>query len=250
MSPHLKNYFIRILGVIKTPLVVETTFGKNCFFAETAKISGCRCGDNVNVSDWSALYDSNIQSFVSVQSHVGLFKSTIESYSYVGALSRLAVTSVGRFSSIGPSVISGNGEHPVAYPSMSPVFYSKSGQCGVSYAHNEGFNEMDRVSIGCDCWIGANAVLRNGITIGHGAVVGAGSVVTKDVPPYAVVLGAPARIVKSRFSDSCVTRLLALEWWNWNDDILRDNAEKFVCEDIEVFLDWAEKRAVSSMSES
>jgi virginiamycin A acetyltransferase len=74
--------------------------------------------------------------------------------------------------------------------------------------------------IGHDVWIGQHAMLARGITIGHGAVIAAGAVVTKDVPPYAVVAGVPARIVRIRFADDVVQRLLASCWWDHGPDVL------------------------------
>ena len=73
------------------------------------------------------------------------------------------------------------------------------------------------VVIGNDVWIGHGATILSGVTIGHGAVIGACAVVTKDVPPYGIVVGAPARLVRKRFSDEDIALLLNLKWWDWPD---------------------------------
>ncbi|WP_318011557.1 CatB-related O-acetyltransferase [Mesorhizobium sp. CO1-1-9] len=74
--------------------------------------------------------------------------------------------------------------------------------------------------IGNDVWIGLRAVIMPGITIGDGAIIGAGSIVTKDVAPYAIVAGNPARLLRYRFTDDQIASLLAIRWWDWNDDRL------------------------------
>ncbi|RUX91838.1 CatB-related O-acetyltransferase [Mesorhizobium sp. M7D.F.Ca.US.004.03.1.1] len=72
--------------------------------------------------------------------------------------------------------------------------------------------------IGNDVWIGRRAIIMPGITIGDGAVVGAGSIVTKDVAPYAIVAGNPAKLIRNRFTDDQIARLLAIRWWEWSDE--------------------------------
>lgn len=78
--------------------------------------------------------------------------------------------------------------------------------------------------VGHDVWLGYSALVLPGVTIGHGAVVAAGSVVARDVPPYAVVAGNPARVVRSRFSEEDVERLLRAAWWNWPIELVTDHA--------------------------
>ena len=80
---------------------------------------------------------------------------------------------------------------------------------------------MEPVHIGNDVWIGSGVFIKNGITIGDGAIVGAHAVVTKDVPPYAIVCGNPARIIRYRLSDDIIKQLLELKWWNLPDDIIK-----------------------------
>jgi acetyltransferase-like isoleucine patch superfamily enzyme len=82
----------------------------------------------------------------------------------------------------------------------------------------------DQITIGSDVWIGRDAVLLGGIEIGHGAIVGAYAVVAKDVPPYAVVVGNPARVIRYRFDQPTINRLLALRWWEWDDETVKSRA--------------------------
>jgi len=84
------------------------------------------------------------------------------------------------------------------------------------------------IVIGNDVWIGYRAIILSGVTIGDGAVVGAGSVVTKDVPPYTVVAGNPAREIKKRFDDKTIGKLLEMKWWEWGDDKIKKHCFKLM----------------------
>jgi len=96
------------------------------------------------------------------------------------------------------------------------------------------------VVIGNDVWIGTEALLMSGVRVGNGAVIGARAVVTKDVPPYAIVAGVPAKIVRMRFDDKLIARLEALAWWNWDDQKIARFIPKLLSGDVESFLELAE----------
>ena len=87
------------------------------------------------------------------------------------------------------------------------------------------------MNIGNDVWIGANAMILGGITIGDGAIIGAGAVVTKDIPPYAIVGGIPARIIRYRFPNDVINALLSSQWWNLSENILKSNIKVFQSND-------------------
>ena len=87
-----------------------------------------------------------------------------------------------------------------------------------------------------DVWIGAKSTIMSGIKISNGSIVGACSVVTKDVPPYAIVAGNPAKVVKYRFSEEQIDKLLSIAWWNWDEQKIRDNAMEMWGNGIDEFI--------------
>lgn len=124
---------------------------------------------------------------------------------------------IGRFTAIGPGAmfLMPGGNHPMVGPSTYPFT-----MFGGTWAENtvDAFLPIDQPGdtvIGNDVWIGREATIMPGVTIGDGAVIGAHSVVTKDVDPYAIVAGNPARIIRRRFNDADIARLLAAKWWDW-----------------------------------
>lgn len=160
-------------------------------------------------------------------------------YSYISQGSRFGMTVIGRFCSIGGSVICGRGSHPDHFPSSSPVFYSTERQCGVTFADRDYFQERKEIVIGNDVWIGDLVFIRDGVRIGNGAIIGAGAVVVKDIPDYAIVGGVPAEVIRFRFSKDVAGELLEIEWWNWQEERLRKAQPHFAQGDIRRFIEWA-----------
>ncbi len=120
---------------------------------------------------------------------------------------------IGAFCSIAPEVvIFGGGEHNVHWVTTYPL----SIVFGLPMAGKDGHpNSKGRTLIGNDVWIAYGATILSGVSIGDGAVIGARAVVTRDVPPYAIVAGNPARVLRSRFDEETVAKLLKIAWWNW-----------------------------------
>lgn len=128
---------------------------------------------------------------------------SIGSYSFIGFNSLISKSTIGRFCSIASNVNIGHGEHPLHHISTSGFFLDDS---------YEILTEKECI-IENDVWIGVGSTIRRGVTIGTGAVVGANSFVNKDVPPYAIVVGSPAKIIRYRFEDTKIKKILDSRWW-------------------------------------
>lgn len=156
----------------------------------------------------------------------------IGAFSYMGGANTemLHIGMVGRFCSIAHNIQCGHIEHPTDFISAHPLFQGTAvwGKAQEFCARNAGGIEkssrliVDRgerqfakVNIGNDVWIGEGAFIRRGVEIGDGAVVAARSVVTKDVPPYAIVAGAPAKILRYRFEPTIIAELMEVQWWRY-----------------------------------
>lgn len=124
--------------------------------------------------------------------------------------------------------------------STSPIFYSTRKQCGEVWSETDSYQENARVSIGSDVWIGANVIILDGCTIGHGAVIAAGAIVTTNVPPYAIWGGIPAKLIRYRFADHIIQALLHCAWWNRDVTWIQEHRDWF--ENIEKFSALLEAR--------
>lgn len=159
-------------------------------------------------------------------------------YSYIGENCSLNAN-IGSFCSIADNVKTVEGTHPLHFVSSSPAFYSIEGQCGGSLVDNSLFDDIKLLStdppVACkiesDVWIGENVLIKGGVTIGTGACVAMGAVVVKDIPPYAVVGGVPAKIIKMRFNNDTISKMLDSKWWEKDEQWLRNHVKDFVSPD-------------------
>lgn len=152
---------------------------------------------------------------------------------------------IGRFCSIASNCHIGLGDHALNMVATSPLFYSShsllpqnflsesiamedSTICGTNY----------KVIIGNDVWMGYNVCVKEGVTIGDGAIIGAKSLVTRDIPPYAIAVGTPAKVIKYRFTPEQIQKLLEIQWWNKDIEWIKENIHAFG--DIDTFISTAE----------
>jgi acetyltransferase-like isoleucine patch superfamily enzyme len=163
---------------------------------------------------------------------------SIGRYSYIGRGCDIFKASIGRYCSIAQGVKVISGFHPTSsFVSTHPIFYNNSHlvlkNMGAIVADRTYFNEFKfsedsrYITIGSDVWIGADATILAGVTIGHGAIIATGAVVVKDVLPYQIVGGVPAKEIKYRFSKAEIEFLLNDKWWEKSHNYIVDNYMKF-----------------------
>ena len=168
-----------------------------------------------------SIRNSRIDKTAKIYSGTEFYDSSIGRHSYIGYNSEIHSCDIGSFCSIANGLIVGGAKHPLDWVSTSPVFYDVGGGTG-NHLGNQEIESLKRTSIGNDVWIGSRVIIMQGLKIGTGAVIGAGSVVTKDVPPYAIVAGCPAKIIKYRFDDDTIRLLLDSRWWELSDEEVKE----------------------------
>lgn len=172
------------------------------------------------------ILNSHISSKAVIRKKCRVYNSTIGDYSYVTRGTLIQNTKIGKFCSVSENCMIGTPSHPTDMVSTSPVFLEGKNYLKVNFASIPYRNTVETV-IGNDVWIGANCLIKAGVSIGDGAVIGMGAVVTKNVEPYSIVAGVPARLLRKRFDDDTVKKLLTSKWWSWPDDKLERYGKAF-----------------------
>ena len=173
----------------------------------------------------SAIRGSTIDKTASIGNGAQIVDSTVGRYSYIYETS-VVQADVGAFCSIATGTSIGGGSHPTDWTSTSPVFYKGRNVLKTNFSQNE-YSEYKKTEIGNDVWIGAKCLIKGGVTIGDGAVIGMGSVVTKDIPPYEIWAGNPAKFIRKRFDDETIEKLLKIKWWDLPDEDLKKLGDMF-----------------------
>ncbi len=168
-----------------------------------------------------------------------ILNSTFEAYAYCDRLSDIANTTVGKFANIAALTRVGPTDHPMENASLHHFLYRSTNYWddipddAAFLAHRAG----RRTVLGPDCWLGHGVIVKPEVTIGAGAVIASGAVVTRDVPPYMIMAGIPAQPLRPRFAPGIADRLMALAWWDWSHDRLRTALPDFRALAAEAFLE-------------
>ena len=172
-----------------------------------------------------SIIDSKIDSSTKINAGSCITNSTIGRYNNIGYDNEFNNVEMGSFCSCSDHVFIGGDEHPLEWVSTSPVFEGvKHSGPRRKFASFE-VPSPPKTIIGNDVWIAHGVCIKAGVTIGTGVVIGTGAVVTKDVPPYAIVAGVPAKIIRYRFDEVTIDKLLKSEWWLLEDDDLEQVAK-------------------------
>jgi acetyltransferase-like isoleucine patch superfamily enzyme len=185
-------------------------------------------GNNLSLGSFSTIYSCNFGQYNRINNGSYLDHVTMGDFSYCGKNATIINCRIGKFCSIAQNVSICLGMHPLApFVSTHPAFFSPAGQCGTTFSDKHYFEETGHVEIGNDVWIGANVLIMDNVTIGDGAVIAANSVVTKDIPPYAIAGGTPAKVIRFRFEEADIEFLKQFQWWNKDIGWLKANFRLF-----------------------
>ena len=200
---------------------------RNSHIEETArtfsnvKIVDSYVGAFATVGDNSNLMKSRLGKHTAVNRNCVMDRSEMGFGSYINQNTTLKNAIVGKFCCISWNVcLYGGSSHNSNSPSMYTSYHWKSifGNSLETKAQ-----EKLKTIVGNDVWIGNGAIVINAVKVGDGAVIGAGAVVTKDVPPYSVVAGVPAKILYKRFPEDMIEKLLRIQWWDWPEEVISEN---------------------------
>ena len=189
-----------------------------------------RIADTARIGDSCVVAGSQLDDYSRLKPHVEFRDSVLGAYSYVSSFSVAARTRIGKFCSVAHGTFIGLWEHNTYVTTHSFYLFESSGGFVNGYTNYD--RDAEWTHIGNDVWVGANAVVVKGVRVGDGAIIGASAVVTRDVPPYAIVVGNPARVLRYRFSEEDIAFLLTLRWW----DLDRARLQEMV--DLKLWVDF------------
>lgn len=192
---------------------------------ETNIIENCSFSENVSLGRMITVLNTKLGEGCMLGSFSKVTYSTLDTLSYIGDYSVVINSHVGKFCSISWGVTIGPEEHDYTRLTNHSFLYSLKSFQLTPYKHYSPFEK--ECKIGNDVWIGCNSTILRGVTIGDGAVIGANSLVNKDVPPYAIVAGTPAKVIKYRFDEDVIEALSDAKWWNIPLSIISANTELF-----------------------
>lgn len=222
MIPRLR-IFARLL--LRTwPRVIS----KTCKNAWHARRNGSKIHPTCTLAKRAEVLNSELEFMVKVAHHGSVRRSKLGRYSGLGRYTKIADAEIGAFCSISWDCTVGAHNHPLDRLTTHEFPFTARFEGLTEGRHvNRWRANTASVALGNDVWVGANSVIVDGVRIGDGSIVGAGSVVTKNVEPYSVVAGVPARVLRKRFSPEICDGLLRIRWWEWPDDVLRQHLALF-----------------------
>ena len=197
----------------------------------------CLNKSKVKIQYGTDIIDTTFEENGFVAHHVQMNDASMGNYSSIGRYTKVRCADIGKYCSISWDCTIGAVEHPLTR--LSTV--------ALTYKAEYGFIPEDipfaqkRTKIGNDVWIGCNVVIKSGVNVGDGAVIGGGSVCLKDVPPYAIVAGNPAKLIRYRIDERSIERLQKIQWWNWKHEDIKKYISLFEEDLNETIIDALEQ---------
>jgi len=210
--------------------IIDSDVGSGAKVFKYAEVKNSQLGKDVIVGNHAIIIDSSLESNISINRQNYVLKSKIGKFTYTGIGTSIRTSEVGRFCSLAWNVSIGGGNHEFEHVTTSPLWrFSMLDEGKMNHGNNRELNkrygDFGSCIVGHDVWIATNAVILRNVKVGNGAIIGAGAVVTKDVEPYSIVAGVPAKKIKMRFDDKTIEALEEIQWWNWPVETIRANVD-------------------------
>ena len=208
-------------------VIIDSKVDVSAQIYKDVRVKKSQVGNWCSVGDHTKMDFSQIDEYVRIDRFNHLYYANIGRRSYTGQNTVIMHTKIGAFCSIAWGVTIGPANH--SYDRISTHSFLYNNVDGIRPENEDVAYDRfsEKCELGNDVWIGAGATILRDVVIGDGAIVASGAVVTKDVPPYAIVAGVPAKVIKYRFSDEIIQKLLEMQWWNQKDNFIRDNYRFF-----------------------
>lgn len=210
--------------------LTSNIIGNNFSIWKYARVFDTKLGEASSIGDYSTVRESNIGDHSAIQRHCDIWRLNLGRYSCIERICTIQATTIGSFCALSWDLHIGGDNHDYKLLSTHPFFHNVSWGIATDKKYSDEYHEFEYSQpciIGNDVWIGNNVCINRNVHIGDGCVIGAGSVITKDIEPYSVVVGVPGRVVRKRFSDDIIERLLKLQWWDFDVEILKNNLDLF-----------------------
>ena len=213
--------------ISETARIKGSTYSEIKLYRNASLIeSSCEAG--VSIGDDTTIERCTLGKNVVINRRCYVNDSTIGDFTYAGINTTINFSNIGKFCSIARNVDIGGFDHDYKKVTTMPEFrfaQMKNGAAPIP-------DNNEKCTIGNDVWIAAGSQILHKANIGDGAVIGGGAVVTKDVPPYAIVAGVPAKVIKLRFSEELIDELLKIRWWDWPEELILENMDWMMKTDV------------------
>ncbi len=203
-------------------LIQGSDVSETAVIYKSARVINSRCEAESVIGEFSRVKESVLMDNVRIDRNNYIENSSIDRFSYTGMNSVVMHSDIGSFCSISWNVTIGGANHDYSRVAQHSFLYNDRDR--LRPGNVKGYDRFSqKLTIGNDVWIASGAVVTRGVSIGDGAVVGANAVVTRDVPPFSIVVGSPARVIGYRFSDEVIELLLELKWWDWSKEKITES---------------------------